>query len=239
MQRYFVESRNDEYFNMSEEQAHHILRVMRMKEKDEITVCYNDEVYLCEITSTSPLRVKEKENLHENHELKNNVTLFYCLPKGDKLDLVIQKASELGVSEIILVQSKWCVCKFKKEDYSKKLDRFNKIALEACEQSKRNKRVIIKDIIDFKEIKNYDFDHKFIAYEKEKDLSFFEKLSSIKEGESIAILIGSEGGFDKDEVDYALKNSFYSISLGKRILRSETAAIYALSVIAFMNERND
>ena len=89
MQRYFVESRNDEYFNMSEEQAHHILRVMRMKEKDEITVCYNDEVYLCEITSTSPLRVKEKENLHENHELKNNVTLFYCLPKGDKLDLVI------------------------------------------------------------------------------------------------------------------------------------------------------
>ncbi|MGN1295970.1 MAG: RsmE family RNA methyltransferase, partial [Bacilli bacterium] len=221
MQRYFVDSRNDEYFLMSEEQAHHILRVMRMGVGDKITVCFNNEVYLCEITSTSPLLVKEIENLFEDHELTNNVTLFYCLPKGDKLDLVIQKASELGVSEIVLVQSKWCVCKFKKEDYPKKLERFNKIALEACEQSKRNKRVTISQIIDFKDIKNYHFDHKFIAYEKEEDSSFFEKLSSIKKGESIAVLVGSEGGFAKEEVEYAKENGFYSISLGKRILRSE------------------
>ena len=239
MQRYFVDKKENGSFILSHEQAHHILRVMRMNVKDEITICYNEEVYLCEITSTSPLTVQEKEKLHEDHELKNNVTLFYCLPKGDKLDLVIQKASELGVSEIVLVQSKWCVCKYKKEDYPKKVERFNKIALEACEQSKRNKRVIIKDIIDFKEIKNYDFDHKFIAYEKEKDLSFFDKLTRINKGESIAVLVGSEGGFTQEEVSYASENGFYSISLGKRILRSETAAIYVLSVIAFMNERND
>ena len=124
MQRYFVDKKENGSFILSQEQAHHILRVMRMNVKDEITICYNEEVYLCEITSTSPLTVQEKEKLHEDHELKNNVTLFYCLPKGDKLDLVIQKASELGVSEIVLVQSKWCVCKYKKEDYKYALKAF-------------------------------------------------------------------------------------------------------------------
>ena len=81
MQRYFVDKKENGSFILSQEQAHHILRVMRMNVKDEITICYNEEVYLCEITSTSPLVVQEKEKLHEDHELKNNVTLFYCLPK--------------------------------------------------------------------------------------------------------------------------------------------------------------
>ena len=238
MQRYFVNEIVNEQFVFDDNQIHHITRVMRMKEEDEIEVCFSNEVFLCKISSISPLKVRIVEKYSINNELPNKVTLLYCLPKGEKLDLVIQKATELGVYEIILVQSERCITKYKKEDFEKKLLRFNKIALEASEQSKRNSSPIINKIINYKDIKNYSFDKKFIAYEKEIDGTFYEKLKDIKKDETISILIGSEGGFSAQEVDFAIECGYYSISLGKRILRSETAVFFALSAIAFSLERN-
>lgn len=237
MQRYFVEKIIDDQVIISKEQEHHIVKVMRMRMGENIT-CVNDgKVYFCEISSISPLKVEVKEELSENNELDVNVTLLYCLPKGDKLDLVLQKATELGVNEIILVQSERCIAKIKKEDETRKLIRFKQIVKEASEQSKRCKLPVVEKIIQYKDIAKFNFDHKFIAYENEKEETFFEKLQNVKKGESIGILIGSEGGFSLKEVEFAKENNYHSISLGKRILRSETAVFYALSAISFITER--
>ena len=237
MQRYFVnEIRNDEVI-FEKDQMHHIVNVMRMRPNDKITVVYNYEAYLASVVSTNPLRVEVIENLHEDHELKNHITLLYCIPKGEKLDLVIQKATELGVSEIILVQSERCIAKITKENKEKKLLRFNKIALEASEQSKRTKVPEISKVIDYKEISKYKFDYAYIAYEDEGEISFKDKIEQIKEGETIGIIIGSEGGFSQREVDYAKEVGYTSISLGKRILRSETAVFYALTCFSILLEK--
>lgn len=237
MQRYFVDQINDGNVVLTKEQEHHILKVMRMKENEQITCVNKGKVFLCEIISINPLEVKVVKELNEDNELKNKVTLLYCLPKGDKLDLVLQKATELGVYEIILVQSERCVAKIKKEDEGRKLERFNKIVLEASEQSKRSMVPLVDKIISYKDISKYSFDHQFIAYENEKEDSFYSELLNVKPGESIGILIGSEGGFSIKEVDFAKENNYHSISLGKRILRSETAVFYALSAIGFYLER--
>ena len=237
MQRYFVNQINNDRVILNKEQEHHILKVMRMKENEEITCVNEGRVFLCKITSTNPLEVEVTNQLEEDNELKNKVTLLYCLPKGDKLDLVLQKATELGVYEIVLVQSERCVAKIKKEDEERKLERFNKIVLEASEQSKRSVVPLVNKIISFKDISKYSFDHQFISYENEKEDSFYSELTKVNPGESIGILIGSEGGFSLKEVDFAKENNYHSISLGKRILRSETAVFYALSAIGFYLER--
>ena len=237
MQIYFFNEIRNEQVIFDKDQTHHIVNVMRMRVNDQITVVYNEEAFLATITSTNPLRVEVVENLHEDHELKNKVTLLYCIPKGEKLDLVIQKATELGVSEIILVQSERCIAKITKENKDKKLVRFNKIALEACEQSKRTKLPVIDKVIDYKDICKFNFDHSYIAYEDEGEISFKEKVEKIKENETIGIIIGSEGGFSRKEVDYAIQHGYTSVSLGKRILRSETAVFYALTSFSLLLER--
>lgn len=234
MQRYFINNENEIIF--TEEQINHILKVMRMKLDEEFEIVFNAHLFKVKISSITPFKVEIIEEINSNPELKNEITLLYCLPKGDKLDLVIQKATEIGVKRIILVQSSRCVSKFKKEDYEKKLSRFNKIATEASEQSHRLIVPIIKDIIDYKDIKNYHFDHAFIAYENEKQFSLKEYISKVKRNESLGIIIGPEGGFSANEVQYANENGYSSISLGKRILRSETACIYTLSVLSFLLE---
>jgi len=238
MQRYFVKDIVNDEVIFEKDQIHHIVNVMRMRVNDQITVVYNGEAFLVALESTNPLKVKIIENLHEDHELNNHITLLYCIPKGEKLDLVIQKATELGVSEIILVQSERCIAKITKENKEKKLLRFNKIALEASEQSKRTIVPIIDKVVDFKDISKFKFDHSFIAYEDEGEISFKDKIEQIKEGETIGIIIGSEGGFSRKEVDYAILNNYQSISLGKRILRSETAVFYSLTSFALLLERN-
>lgn len=237
MQRYFVNQIDNNAVTLTNDQEHHILKVMRMRTKDRITCVFNGEIYLCEIKSSTPLKIEVIEKLEENNELDVNVTLLYCLPKGDKLELVLQKATELGVKEIILVQSERCVAKIKNEDRERKLKRFNSIVKEASEQSKRSFVPIINKIISFRDISKYQFNHSFIAYENEKGETYYSKLKNIHNKETIGILIGSEGGFSPNEVAYAKENGYISISLGKRILRSETAVFYALSAISFVLER--
>ena len=236
MQRYFVDEINGNSPVFNKDQVHHIVNVMRMKVNDQITISYNNEAFLCEIKNVNPLKVDIIENLHEEHELKNNVTLLYCLPKGEKLDLVVQKATELGVHEIVLVQSERCIAKITKENKDKKLVRLNKIALEASEQSKRTFVPIIEKVMNYKDLSKLDFDHKFIAYENEDDTTFKEQLEAIKEKESIAVLVGAEGGFSVKEVEDAKSWGYKSVSLGRRILRSETAVFYALTAIGFVLE---
>ena len=235
MQRYFVTG-NIENITFDESDIFHIERVMRFRVGDQIELVLNNHVYLATLEGFHPLKVIVNNEIIENRELSSKITLLYCLPKGDKLDLVIQKATEIGVSKIVGVESSRTVVHIEKKDKEKKLQRYNKIIKEASEQSKRSVLPIFEDIIDYKDIKKYLSEHNFIAYEKEALTSnkLMDKLKDINGNEDITILVGAEGGFSESEVEYANSVGFINVSLGKLILRSETAAIYFMSVLSFM-----
>ncbi len=233
MQRYFVDKIGDDLI-LNKEQIHQIISVMRSEINEKITLVNDGNFYHCVITSLNPFKFEIIEIEKGDSELKKDITLLYCLPKKDKLELVIQKATELGVKQIVLVNSSRTIMKIKKEDEEKKLQRYSKIALEASEQSKRTSLPIIGPIIEYKDINKYLKDISLIAYENENKLNLNSSL--IKDKKTISILIGAEGGFSKEEVEYAEKYGFKSVSLGKRILRSETAVYYCLSLLSYFSE---
>lgn len=238
MQRYFVDGDKNN-IKFTDNDIFHITKVMRFRINDQIEIVVNENLYIAKITNLQPLEIEIIEQLMINTELPVDITLLYCLPKGDKLDLVVQKCTELGVSEIIGVRSKFTIVKIEPSEVEKKLNRFNKIIKEAAEQSRRNRLMKFSRIIDFKLISEVDADIKLIAYEKyaSDGASLYDQLCDIKSGNKIAIIVGAEGGFDENEVDFATKCGFVPVGLGKRILRSETAAINVVSNIAFMAER--
>ncbi len=240
MQRYFVEINDSNEVIFSKEDIFHISKVMRMKVNDEIEIVNDSKLYLAKITSFNPsLKVQIIKEIDRKTELDTYIRLLYCIPKGEKLDLVIQKACELGVDEIVLVNSSRCVAKIDKNNVNKKIERFSKIIKEASEQSKRLKFMKLSDVIDYKDINKYDADLSLIAYEKEDPkVSSLKKILEEKEYKIINVLVGAEGGFSEEEVDYAIKNGYKSISLGRRILRSETACFYLLSILSYYAEIN-
>lgn len=234
MQRYFTSFKDEKNITISNDDIFHIVKVMRMKINDQFEINNDGDIYLSQINSLAPFSFKILKKIDENHELKTKITLLYCLPKGDKIDLVLQKATELGVKQIVLVNSSRCIAKINDENKKKKLARFNKIIKEATEQCKRNNLPALKDVIKFNEISNYQSDLNLIAYENSKmsNQELKDLLRNFK-GNTVTILIGAEGGFSKEEVEYALKNNFISISLGNRILRSETSVFNLLSILGY------
>ena len=234
MQRYFTSFKDEKNITISNDDIFHIVKVMRMKINDQFEINNDGDIYLSQINSLAPFSFKILKKIDENHELKTKITLLYCLPKGDKIDLVLQKATELGVNQIVLVNSSRCIAKINDENKKKKLARFNKIIKEATEQCKRNNLPALKDVIKFNEISNYQSDLNLIAYENSKmsNQELKDLLRNFK-GNTVTILIGAEGGFSKEEVEYALKNNFISISLGNRILRSETSVFNLLSILGY------
>lgn len=234
MQRYFTSFKDEKNITILNDDIFHIVKVMRMKINDQFEINNDGDIYLAQINSLAPFSFKILKKIDENHELKTKITLLYCLPKGDKIDLVLQKATELGVNQIVLVNSSRCIAKINDENKKKKLARFNKIIKEATEQCKRNNLPALKDVIKFNEISNYQSDLNLIAYENSNmsNQELKDLLRNFK-GNTVTILIGAEGGFSKEEVEYALKNNFISISLGNRILRSETSVFNLLSILGY------
>ena len=172
-------------------------------------------------------------------ELPVRVHLFQCIPKGDKMDLIIQKAVELGVYEIIPVASVRCVTKIDPKKEEKKLERWNKISYSAAEQSKRAVIPEVKNVMSFKEAVEYSktLDITGLAYELEEGSSGTDSfIAGIKEGNDVGLFIGPEGGIDEKEAGYAVACGVRSFSLGKRILRTETAALVFLSWLVYKYE---
>ncbi len=212
--------------------AIHIKSVMRLKVNDEIiAVCGDGKDYHSKIIDIQNEKIVcQILNISNNQaDAKINVTLYQALLKADKLDLVVQKATELGIKNITLFESEFCVAKW--QGNNNKIDRLNKISLEATKQCGRSEPINIKagyrfnDIVN--ELKNYDC--VIFAYENAQDL----RISDIKgEFENIAIIIGSEGGFSQSESnDLVSKENVYCVSLGKRVLRAETASIVASAIV--------
>ncbi|MCR5603776.1 MAG: 16S rRNA (uracil(1498)-N(3))-methyltransferase [Lachnospiraceae bacterium] len=208
------------------------------------TMCGNKE-YRCEIADYEDDRVHLKLRFvkEDNVELPNRIYLFQGLPKSDKMELIIQKAVELGAYEIIPVQMARSVVKYDKKKEAAKITRFNGISEAAAKQSKRRIIPEVKPVMSFKEAVEYskDMDLKLLPYEL-ADMDSMDKtrnaLGSIKPGQDIAVFIGPEGGFDEPEVSLAVDAGFKAITLGRRILRTETAGMTVMSWLVYICEQS-
>ncbi|MCR5356093.1 MAG: 16S rRNA (uracil(1498)-N(3))-methyltransferase [Lachnospiraceae bacterium] len=234
---------NDIYIDGSD--VNHIKNVLRMKAGEEVSVVTEDESreYRCEIADYEDDRVHLKLRFikEEDVELPCKIYLFQGLPKGDKMELIIQKAVELGVFKIIPVAMKRSVVKYDKKKEAAKVTRFNSISEAAAKQSMRRIIPEVTEVKSFKEAVEYckDMDVKLMPYEL-ADMDAMEHtrelLSGIKKGQSAAVFIGPEGGFDEDEAGLATEAGFQAITLGHRILRTETAGMTVLSWLVYLLE---
>ena len=238
MQRYFV-SKENENFILSNSDFHHVKDVMRIKNDGQLICVYENKSYLCSINYfENGYKINVIEEITKDVELNKKVILYQAVIKNDKFDLVIQKATELGVTDIVPTIFSRSVVKVDDSKKDNKLNRYEKIVKEACEQSHR---LVLPMIHAYQKVKTIKLDEDtlgLIAYENNGDYSSFKNaLLDVDKYNKVAIVIGPEGGFSNDEVDYLVKNGFKNISLGKRILRSETACLDLISIIAFMAER--
>lgn len=233
MQRYFVTIEDNQVL-LDDLDVHHITHVMRMTKGDNLELVFDQKLYLGVISSINPLKVEIVKELSTDVELDSVVTIIFALSKSDKNDFVIQKATELGVKRIIFVPTKRSIVKMDKNDFDKKMTRYEKISKEAAEQCHR---LVIPDILYHSSIDKLPLsDINLVAYEEVAG-NTTQSFDEINRNKSVSVFIGPEGGFDEQEIALLKDKGFTTISLGKRILRCETAAVYALSVISYLLEK--
>lgn len=219
--------------------VNHIKNVLRMKVGEELHISDgNNKKYLCEISaiSSDEICVSIKEELVSDTELPSKIYLFQGLPKSDKMELIVQKAVELGVYEIIPVATKRAVVKLDDKKATKKVERWNSISEGGAKQSGRNVIPKVKSVMSYREAIQYakGLDIILIPYELAEGMDDTRQIIEvIRPGQSIGIFIGPEGGFETAEVEYALEQGAKAITLGKRILRTETAGLTTLSILMY------
>ena len=221
----------------------HIVNVLRMKIGDRFLVSFEGVSDLCEIESIENdfLKCKIIEKDYMNTELSAKIYLFQGLPKAEKMELIIQKCVELGAEGFYPVEMEHCVVKLDDKKKSSKTERWQKIAESAAKQSKRNNIPKVYKPLSFSEAVNTlaQMDLFLVPYENEEGMKATkEALLKIKGDCKIGILIGPEGGFSKKEIELCKNSGGEIISLGKRILRTETAAITAVSMCMLYAEMN-
>lgn len=245
MPKFFVTSNEieNDKIKIKGTDVNHIKNVLRAKIEDKIDICNTDEMkdYECKIEELTNdyitcKIISEKQNVSES---KVEITIFQGLPKVDKMELIIQKSVELGVNKIIPVDMKRCVVKLKDKDKIKKVERWQKISEVASKQCGRGIIPKIGQVIKVKEITNMieEYDAVLVAYEKEENNYLkieIDKLKNLeKDKKKIAIVIGPEGGLEEEEVKQLQENGAKIITLGKRILRTETVALNMISILMY------
>ena len=235
MQRYFIKNKD---MLLEESDIRHIKKVMRMNINDKIEVVYNNKLHICEITSLEPFNIKVIEELDEDKKTKIELTVAVALVKEQKMDLILQKLTELGVSRIIPVSMERSIVKLDKERFNKKQVRWESICKEASEQSKRTNIPIIEDIKSIKDLTKEDADLKLVASTKEKEKLLNYYLQSIEDCAKIIMVIGPEGGISDREEDILVSNGYNRVSFGNLIFRVETATIYVASIINYISSRS-
>lgn len=214
-------------------QAHHLFDVLRTSTKEKVRI----------VTKTSQVflgHVLEKPFLHVDQQLdtrqeKQSITLCCALIKQDKFEWMLQKACELGVSRIVPFTSKNTVVKLDEKKAEKKWLRWNEILTAACKQCNRDTLVELNPVVSLKDLELYKMECSLVAYEKEKDASKHIAHYLFNNPASISVCIGPEGGFEESEIKQLNDFGFKNCSLGKNILRAETAACYVLSAIEYQN----
>ncbi len=237
MQRYFVNEKKDNCFKLGIDDSYHIKTVMRMNIGELIEVIFKEEVYICEIINLDPVIVEIKEKLNTYNEMDVEVTICQSLVKESKMDLVLQKCTELGAHRFIPLKVKNSIIKCSQEDFLKKRDRWQRIVKEASEQSKRNKIPEVSLVMDIEEVLKLKYDLKLLCTVNEVSTTLKYVLQNSKTCGTMIIVIGPEGGFTSIEEKRFIEHGFISVSLGNLILRTETAGIVALSMINYEYER--
>ncbi len=242
MQRYFINKENfiGNQAIITGDDVHHITKVLRSKAGDKV-ICADGEglSVICKIITIASDKVSCEiiSSLKENRESKYEIILAQALPKADKMDLIIQKGTEIGVKQFIPFESERTVVQWNDKKKQKHYERWSKIAKEAAEQAHRNIIPKISLIVTFNQLlRGIGQSYAFIANEKEGQLSLHQSLNQYIQSENrskILLIIGPEGGFSEKEVIEAINAGAISISLGKRILRTETAGLVGAANILY------
>ncbi len=239
MQKFFITKEEFEANSFSKEISFQIKNVLRGRINDECLIGYNDKNYLIRITQINNKDVSFEiiKELEIDNELPIYVSLFQGYPKSDKLESIIKYGTQLGIKEINPVMMMRSIVKIDEGKKKSKLERFNKIATEAAEQSFRNTVPIINDIEKLKNIDFTSYDVKILCYEesaKNNEFKAFKKaIKNLKINDKVAVVVGPEGGITTEEVSYLESLGFICVGLGPRILRTETVIYYILSAISY------
>lgn len=243
MYKFFVEDKQikENIVKILNDDVNHIKNVLRLEYEERIHVCNKDSFknYLCKIVkiSNNEIECEILEELDDTTEANTYIHIFQGLPKSDKLEYIIEKCTEIGVKEITPVIMKRSIVKIEEKDKSKKMARWNKIAEVAAKQSKRDSILKVNNITNFQNMfeKIKDYDILLVAYEEEKEKTLKNVLINLKDNKNkkIAVVIGPEGGIDEEEIKLCRANGFILVTLGKRILRTETAPLVISSNILY------
>ena len=245
MPKFFVKSDQikEDKIVITGEDVNHIKNVLRLSVNDDLQICDLDTAinYICGISKIDNDKIECNifNQINSEAESKLHINVFQGIPKSDKMELIIQKCVELGVNEITPVEMKRCIVKIEDKSKIKKIERWQKISEVAAKQCGRDKVPKINDVINIKNICNQalEYDILLLAYENEKENTLKNELLSLKnktnENLKIGVIIGPEGGLDKEEVEILKENGAKSVTLGKRILRTETVAFVLSSIIMY------
>ena len=232
MQHYFGKIQGNEAI-LGPEEAHHLLNVRRANLGEAIEVGDGESVFECKVVSLNPLRIAVIKEIEERRELPCEVTLAFSWLKGDHNELIVLKGTELGIKHFAPFISERTVARPEGKEKNK-IERLRKIAEEGTKQCRRAEVPSVEEFASYGQILAKKADHKVLAYEgmAGDSRSLLKALSSVRPGESILFVVGPEGGFSEKEAKMAVEAGFSFVSLGGRILRAETAAIYGASVIS-------
>ena len=217
------------------DEVHHIKNVLKLKENEKVCCVKGSMEYILRIIEFTKETVlfEVVDKVESESENKFSVTLFQATPKGDKADFIIEKATEAGANAVYIINTLRSVAKITKENMRKKQERFSKISESAACQSGRVVIPEVKCFLKLSEVDFSDFNLLILCYEDEDKTTLKEVLSKNKDKKKIGVFIGPEGGIDESEVSYLMEKGFLCASLGKRILRCETAGLYTLSNINY------
>jgi len=245
MQRYFVEGKvpDNKVVTITGDDAKHIAKVMRQSAGDQIVVVIEDSAFLAEIlTADFDVEVELKRELAAHAEMPKKVTIACGLPKGDKLELITQKSTELGMYALVPFAAERSIVKWDAAKNDKKIARLQKIAKEAAEQSHRTHIPVIHKVQTFAQLMETaeSYDAVIVAYEEEArrdaPTRFADLLKKLYDKDSILLIFGPEGGISENEIRHLKEAGALFTSLGPRILRTETAPLYALSAFSYEYE---
>ena len=245
MQQYFLPDKLadiGDFFSLDKSDHHHLFTVLRAQAGEVVQVVFAEQSLMIAEINDDQATLTVLESLTRQIELPVDVTIAVGLPKGDKLEFIAQKTTELGAYELIGFPAKWSVTKLDAKKATKKTERLQKIVKGAAEQSKRLRIPSVQLLDSLKALTNLfeNYDMILVAYEESAKLdevsAFAQQLGRLNHGESVLVIFGSEGGISPEEITVFTQLGAIPIGLGPRIMRAETAPMYVLSAISFYTE---
>jgi len=234
MQQYFAASSKNNTMYLDNDDLNHIKNVMRMKEKDEVIIVYNDKSYICSLNSD--LLSAEILSVFKEEDNQTDFTVYIPLLNEDKMSFILQHGTELGITNFIVVQYEHCKYKLPSKDYNKKILRWNKIIKEASEQSYRLRKPTLNEIINVKDIKSIEGVNILCSLDKNNVKSICKVLTIKNSRDKINLVFGPEGGLSKKEEDIIEEKGYIKTSLGDDVLRTETVPLMVASIVKYLKE---